>query len=320
MLRSLNVGIIGLIGSDKIGDNKHRITIFMRKPRLVLFTGSLLAVSLLAQAPAGNVQPSSAAQTEQEQQVNPIPSASNSTTPAQESGFKRLQIQPDNNYVIAPGTRILLNMINSVSTKQTVVGDRIYLETAFPVLSGGKVVIPQGSWVQGSVTQVKRPGRVKGRGELYVRFDSLTLPNGISRDFRGRIGSMDGRSTEEVNREEGKIKGPGNKGGDVSTVAETTAAGAGIGSLAGIASGRYGMGAGIGSAAGAAAGLAGVLLTRGPDATLTKGTTMEMILDRPLSFNNTELDFSHVPPRAALADGGGPVQQNGQNNRRRWPL
>ena len=44
-------------------------------------------------------------------------------------------------------------------------------------------MIQPGSYVPGSVTQVKRPGRVKGRGELYVHFDSLTLPNGVTRDF-----------------------------------------------------------------------------------------------------------------------------------------
>jgi type IV secretion system protein VirB10 len=209
-------------------------------------------------------------------------------------------------------------MINSVSTKHAAVGDKIYLETAFPVLAKGKVVIPQGSWVQGTITELKRPGRVKGRGELYVRFDSLTLPNGVSRDFRARIGSMDGRSTEEVDKAEGKIKGNGNKKEDAITVAQTTGAGAGLGTIAGAATGHYGMGAGIGGAAGAAVGLASVLLSRGPDATLTKGTTMEMVLDRTLSFNESELDFSHVPPRAALADGG--PQQPQQNNRRSWPF
>lgn len=231
-------------------------------------------------------------------------------------GFKRQETAPPGSFVIEPGTRILLNMINSISTKTASVGDRIYLETAFPVLSNGKVVIPQGSWVQGTVTQVKRPGRVKGKGELYVRFDSLTLPNGVTRDFRVRIGAMDGRSTEDVDREEGKIKAPGNKKGDATTVAETAGAGAGIGTIAGVASGHRGMGAGIGGAAGAAAGLAGVLLSRGPDATLTKGTTMEMVLDRPLSFRESELDFSHVVPHAALSDGG--PQQPQPSSRPGW--
>lgn len=238
-----------------------------------------------------------------------------------QAGFKRQATPPPGSFVIEPGTRILLNMINSVSTKTAAVGDRIYLETAFPVLSGGKVVIPQGSWVQGTVTQIKRPGRVKGKGELYVRFDSLTLPNGVSRDFRGRIGAMDGRSTEQVDRQEGKIKAPGNKAGDATTIAETAGAGAGVGTIAGAAAGNYGMGAGIGGAAGAAAGLVGVLLSRGPDATLTRGTSMEMVLDRPLSFKEGELDFSHVVPRAALADGGPQSSQPASRPTwRPWPF
>src|SRR5919107_579413 len=108
-------------------------------------------------------------------------------------------------YTVTPGTKIPLSMINSVSTKHAAEGDRIYLETVFPILVDGKIVIPPGSYVAGTVTQVKRPGRVKGRGELYVRFDSLTLPNGVTRDFRARMGALDGRATEDLNKEEGKL-------------------------------------------------------------------------------------------------------------------
>jgi type IV secretion system protein VirB10 len=49
------------------------------------------------------------------------------------------------------------------------------------------------------------------------------------------------------------------------------------------------MGAGIGAAAGALGGLAGVLMTRGPDAVLDKGSTVEMVLDRDLTFTHEEL-------------------------------
>src|ERR1700733_10530725 len=65
-------------------------------------------------------------------------------------------------YVVQPGTRIPLSMINSVNTKNSAAGDRIYLQTVFPILSNGKIVIPPGSYVEGTVTEVKRPGRVKG--------------------------------------------------------------------------------------------------------------------------------------------------------------
>jgi hypothetical protein len=221
-------------------------------------------------------------------------------------------------FVIATGTKVPLSMINSVSTKTASEGERIYLETVFPILANGRVVIPPGSYVAGTVTDVKRPGRVKGRGELYVRFDSLTLPNGVTRDFRARVGSLDGRASETLDKEEGKIKGEGNKSGDLRTIGEAAGAGAGIGGLGGAAAGHAGMGAGIGGAAGAAAGLIGVLLTRGPDAVLAKGTTVEMVLDRTLQFSATEIDFGNAMPRTHASDGPGPLPSKKAQTTHRW--
>jgi type IV secretion system protein VirB10 len=133
---------------------------------------------------------------------------------------------------------------------------------------------------------------VKGKGELFIRFDSLTLPNGVTRDFRARPGSVDGELQGDFERDEGKIKSEGNKGGDARTVGETTAAGASVGAIAGSVAGRGGMGVGVGAAAGAAAGLAGVLLSRGPDAVLPRGTTLEMVLDRDLRYTDNDLNFA----------------------------
>jgi type IV secretion system protein VirB10 len=227
-------------------------------------------------------------------------------------------------FLVTTGTKIPLSMINSVSTKQSAEGDRIYLETVFPILVDGRIVIPPGSYVAGTVTSVKRPGRIKGRGELYVRFDSLTLPNGVTRDFRARMGSLDGRASEELEKGEGKIKSEGNKGGDAQTVGEATAAGASVGAISGSIAGRPGMGVGIGAAAGAAAGLVGVLISRGPDAVLAKGTTVEMVLDRNLTFEEDELDTSMMP-RRPIGEGAGPLpsqkqQRNTRFGGRRFPL
>ena len=188
---------------------------------------------------------------------------------------------------VPKGTRIPLGLLNSISTKGSREGDRIYLTTLMPVALGGRIVIPAGSYVSGTVTSSIRPGRVKGRGELYLRFDSLTLPNGTTRDLRSRLGQSD--AAGEVDRAEGKVRGEGGKGHDAGTVAQTTAAGASVGGLAGAVSQHPGMGVGIGAAAGAAAGLAGVLLSRGPDVTLPRGTTVEMVLDRDLHFEEREL-------------------------------
>ncbi|MBI3208995.1 MAG: hypothetical protein HYZ37_08855 [Candidatus Solibacter usitatus] len=209
-------------------------------------------------------------------------------------------------FKVTEGTRIPLNLINSVSTKNSAEGDRVYLETAFPIVISGKIVIPPGSYVAGTVTQVKRPGRVKGKGELYIRFDSLTLPNGVTRDFRARISGLDGRSSQELDRTEGKVVSEGNKAGDLKTVAEAGVTGTWIGAVAGAAAKHPGMGAGIGGAAGAAAGMAGVLFSRGPDAILAKGTTIEMVLDRQLYFEDSELDFGTSIRRPSIDSSGNP--------------
>ena len=289
----------------------------MFRSALTILLGAALTIAAQAPVPEQDTKPSLADRVQEPSTPKEADKAGWPRTEAatQPGATKSLTVQP--------GTKILLSMINSVSTKHAAEGDRIYLETAFPIMVNGKIVIPPGSYVSGTITESKRPGRVKGRGELYVRFDSLTLPNGVTRDFRSRIGSLDGRASEELDKAEGKIKSEGNKGGDAKTVGETTAAGASVGAIAGSIAGHGIMGTGVGAAAGAAAGLATVLLTRGPDAVLAKGTTLEMVLDRPLTFEDTELDFGNQGFRRSSSDGSGPLPSKKSQTAypgRRWPL
>jgi type IV secretion system protein VirB10 len=190
--------------------------------------------------------------------------------------------------VVPAGTKIPLSLLNTLNTKHSSEGDRVYLETSFPIVIGGRVIIPRGSYVTGTVTEVKPAGRFKGKGEIYLRFDSLTLPNGITRDFRARLSGADA-DAGKLDRDEGKIQAEGDSGDSARRVGETTAAGAGVGSVAGAAAGHAGMGAGIGAAAGATAGLAYVLLSHGTEVILPKGTSFEMVLDRPVQYKPAEL-------------------------------
>jgi hypothetical protein len=219
------------------------------------------------------------------------------------------QTAPAEPYTVETGTRVPLGLINSVSTKHSGAGDRIYLESVFPVVIGGHVVIPAGSYVTGTVTGVKRPGRVKGRGEIYVRFDSITLPNGVTREFRSRLGAIDSTANEKlVEKKEGVVQSDSNKSGDARTIGIAAASGASIGAIAGSAAGHAVQGTTIGAGAGAAAGLVGVLLTRGPEAVLAKGSTIEMVLDRPLTFQPEEVNFNTTGNAGAVA-AGAPAQQ-----------
>src|SRR6185369_17822366 len=99
------------------------------------------------------------------------------------------------------------------------------------------------------------------------------------REFRSRAGGMDGGGVNELDRNEGKIKGGGSKGEDARDIAQAAQMGTMVGGIAGAVSGRPVTGLAGGAAGGAAAGLAGVLLTRGPDVVLPKGTMLEMVLD-----------------------------------------
>ncbi len=202
--------------------------------------------------------------------------------------FAPASIGAQEDVFVKAGTRIPLSLLSSLSTKRSRDGDPVYLETAFPVFIAGRLVIPKGSYVSGVVTDAKKAGRVSGKSELYIRFDSLTLPNGVTRDFRSRMRSSDGNSGQ-VDGREGKIIGDPAKTTDARTVVDNAGLGGAIGSVAGAAIGHPVAGIGVGAAAGAAAGIIGVLITRGPDVILPRGTTMEMVLDRDLCFRSVEL-------------------------------
>jgi len=205
------------------------------------------------------------------------------------------------------GTRIPLVLHNGISTRTAQVGDPVYFETLFPVMKDGRVIVPAGSYVSGEVTESKRPGRVKGRGELNIRLETLILPNAYMVRFAG-VPSGASTGGNETTNSEGKIIGDSDKTSDVGTIAKTTGAGAAIGGIASRSAGGAGIGAGIG----AAVGLAAILLTRGPEAELPRGTTLDAVLDRPLYFDADKVQFTSPGQSSTLA---GPANREPQRSK-----
>ena len=101
----------------------------------------------------------------------------------------------------------------------------------------GQVVIPAGSYVSGEVTESKRPGRVKGRGELMLKLTTMILPNAYMVNLNASPSNAGTGGGETVNGE-GAIIGDSDKASDAGTVIKTTAAGAGIGGIAAERQGR----------------------------------------------------------------------------------
>jgi hypothetical protein len=184
------------------------------------------------------------------------------------------------------GTHIPLVLHNAISTRSARPGDPVYFETLFPVMIDGHVVIPAGSYMSGEVTEAKRAGRVKGRAELGIKLTTIILPNSYMVDLNAVPSNAGSGGSETVNNE-GKVVGDTDKASDAGTVIKSTAAGAGIGAIAGSA-----RGAGIGAGVGAAAGLGAVLLSRGPDAELPRGSTLEVVIDRSIFLEADKVQFT----------------------------
>lgn len=190
-------------------------------------------------------------------------------------------------YVVPSGTRLPLILHNAITTRNAKPGDPVYLETLFPIVIDNRILIPAGSYVQGEIQESRRPGKVKGTGEIRMRLNSMILPNGYAVDFNA-IPTNAGTGGNEATDSEGKIHGDTDKGSDVGTIAKSTGIGAGVGGIAT----QSAKGAGIGAGAGAAAGLAAVLLTRGPELELPRGTTVDVILDRTVYLDASRVNFT----------------------------
>jgi hypothetical protein len=182
--------------------------------------------------------------------------------------------QPAEPVVVPAGTVIPVALTNRITTKHAKDGDGVYGRTVFPITINNKIVIPEGSHVRGKITEIGKPGRVKGKGELTLAFQTLVLPNGTTLPIYTSLGGVGGTGERKG---EATVQGDSSKGHDAKTIGTTTAEGALIGVIA-----DRGTGAAVGGGIGAVAGAAAVLFTRGKDLVLEPGTTIELVLDRPI--------------------------------------
>jgi hypothetical protein len=183
------------------------------------------------------------------------------------------------------GTRVAVVLENGISTRSAKPGDSVYLRTSFPITLNNQIVVPVGSYLRGELLDSKRPGRIKGRGEFRIRLNTLILPNGYTVNMNAAPRSADSGGKETMDSE-GQVTGPSGKGKDVGTIATTTVTGAGIGAIADGAKG-----AGIGAGIGGAAGLAATLLTRGPEAELPRGSTLDVVLEHDLQLDASQINY-----------------------------
>lgn len=160
------------------------------------------------------------------------------------------------------GTALRLQLRSAVASDSSRVEDAVRAELHQAVSVDGATVLPAGTQVVGTVTDVERSGRVKGRARVAYRFNSLTV-GGERYDIATAPLSHRAEAT---------------KGEDATKIAIGAGAGAAIGALLG-----GGDGAAKGAVVGGAGGTGVVLATRGEEVRLGSGATVTTRLTAPLT-------------------------------------
>jgi hypothetical protein len=172
--------------------------------------------------------------------------------------MQRLTSKP---VTVPEGAVLTIRLSDTVSSKKNSSGDKFTGTVEEPVEVDGKVVIPKGSTVTGTVTDAKALGKIKGGATLRLVLDSVTVND-----------SKYGVETTAVAR---SLKGKGKR------TAEFGGGGAGAGAIIGAVAGG-GKGAVIGGLLGGGAGVAGGAFTGNKDIVLPAETMLSFKLLKPI--------------------------------------
>lgn len=163
---------------------------------------------------------------------------------------------------IPSGTTLRLELKSAVSSDASQVEDTVRASLRQAVAVDGKPVLPTGTELVGTVTDVARSGRVKGRAHVAYRFSSL-------RHDSERYPITTATISHEAQATKKK---------DATKIGVGAGAGAALGAIFG-----GGSGAAKGAAIGGAAGTGVVLATRGEEVRLGPGANVNTRLTAPLT-------------------------------------
>lgn len=195
-----------------------------------------------------------------------------------------------NAWVIPSGSKVPLSLKQAISTKNAREGDAVYAETAFPFVMNDRILIPAGTYIQGKISHVEKPGRSTKHAELLIHFTSMIYPSGYTVMLPGSVENTPGADSNHVKDTEGTIQADKDTGKRVEDAAKGAAVGGTVGTIGGAAAGGFN-GARYGGLAGLAGGVAWALLKHGPDVKLDVGTSIEMEIQRdvPVDANRIQV-------------------------------
>lgn len=166
-------------------------------------------------------------------------------------------------FIIPNGETVVAVLDNLISTTNAQVNDRFTATVRQPSQY-------EGATIEGHVSTVERSGRITGRSQMTLNFDTIRLRDGRSYRFAGIIDSVRNAQGETVKIDnEGTVRDDNQTTKTAQRAAIGTAVGAIIGAIAG-----GGKGAAIGAIVGAGGGAGSVYVQGRDDLVLDRGTEL----------------------------------------------
>jgi hypothetical protein len=171
--------------------------------------------------------------------------------------------QPKLRITAPEGSSVKLRLETPLSSETARPEQPFTASTSAPLLVEGYEVLPTGTQVSGHVSHAAGAGKVSGRGELTLEFDRIRLPGGTEVPIEAEPLERRARSGAKK---------------DAVTIGGAAGVGAVVG---GILGGKKG--AAIGGAVGGSAGTGVVLTTKGEEAVLPAGASLDLRLRSPVT-------------------------------------
>jgi hypothetical protein len=173
-------------------------------------------------------------------------------------------------FIIPNGTQLVAVLNDSLSTQNAQSNQRFTMTVRSP----GQY---EGATIEGTVSSVSRGGRIAGRSEMALDFDTIRMRDGRSYRFAGILESVRTPNGDVVKVDnEGAIRDNDQTTKTVTRTAIGSAVGAIIGAIAG-----GGKGAAIGAVVGGGAGAGSVYIQGRNDLDLTTGTEVTVTSSGP---------------------------------------
>jgi len=185
-------------------------------------------------------------------------------------------------FVIPAGTNLDVQLTSTISTKSSQTGDLFTGKTNEPIIYHGEEVVPESSMVEGHITFIQPPGRVKGKAELRLVLDTIKIPSGQKYAIKASLKDASAQGVT-IKDDEGTVQGPGKS-------MKSAAKEAGIAAGGGAAVGALidgGQGAMVGAAAGLVAAVVHTLAKHHGAAELPAGTDVTFLISGEVTATKT---------------------------------